>query len=105
MSSLFRALKKGYNPVYIFNKAIRRGEAPKVHGLDPSIINAQAEALNIPLIQREATWDTYEHVFKELKESTLSKKVNFKLKIKKFHKYNSKSKKMLIILKEMAVLE
>ena len=71
--SLFQALKMGYNPVYIFNIAVRRGEIPRVHGLDPSIINAQAEALNIPLIQREATWDTYEHVFRGIVRKLKSK--------------------------------
>lgn len=35
------------------------------HGLNPKLIVAQSEAIGIPIIQREATWETYEEVFKE----------------------------------------
>jgi len=34
------------------------------HGLDPDLIAAQAEAIGIPILQRETTWDTYEQEFK-----------------------------------------
>jgi uncharacterized protein (TIGR00290 family) len=34
------------------------------HGLDPKLIAAQAEAMEIPILQRETTWDTYEQEFK-----------------------------------------
>jgi uncharacterized protein (TIGR00290 family) len=46
------------------------------HGLDPKLIATQAEALAIPILQRETTWETYEQEFKravvELKRKGLS---------------------------------
>jgi len=38
------------------------------HGLDPGLIAAQAEAIGIPIIQREVTWDTYEEELKRAVE-------------------------------------
>ena len=35
------------------------------HGLRPELIAAQAEALNMPVVQARATWDTYEDSFKQ----------------------------------------
>lgn len=35
------------------------------HGLDSRLIAAQSEAIGIPIVQREVTWDTYEQEFKE----------------------------------------
>jgi len=34
------------------------------HGLDPKLMVAQSQAIGIPIIQREVTWDTYEEGFK-----------------------------------------
>ena len=34
------------------------------HGLDSKLMVAQSQAIGIPLIQREVTWDTYEDGFK-----------------------------------------
>ena len=34
------------------------------HGLDSKLMVAQSQAIGIPLIQREVTWDTYEEGFK-----------------------------------------
>lgn len=34
------------------------------HGLDPKLMVAQSQAIGIPIIQREVTWDTYEEEFK-----------------------------------------
>jgi len=46
------------------------------HGLDSGLIVAQAKALEIPIVQRETTWDTYEQEFKravtELKQQGVS---------------------------------
>lgn len=35
------------------------------HGLDSKLIRAQAQAIEIPVIQRKVTWDTYEREFKK----------------------------------------
>ena len=63
--SLYRALKNGLEPVCLLNIATQAGEGFRVHGLDPRIIGDQARALDLPVVQRTASWETYEQVFKE----------------------------------------
>jgi len=36
------------------------------HGLDSNLMVAQSQAIGIPIIQREVTWDAYEEGFKEI---------------------------------------
>lgn len=36
------------------------------HGLDSRLISAQSEAVRIPIVQKEVTWETYEQGFKEV---------------------------------------
>jgi len=66
--SLYRALKNGLEPVCLLNIATQAGEGFRVHGLDPRIIVDQARALELPIVQRTASWETYERVFKEAVE-------------------------------------
>ena len=66
--SLYRALNDGLEPVCLLNIATRAGEGFRVHGLDPRIITDQAKALGLPIVQRAASWETYEQVFKEAVE-------------------------------------
>ena len=66
--SLYRALINGLEPVCLLNIATRAGEGFRVHGLDPRIIVDQAKALELPIVQRNASWGTYERVFKEAVE-------------------------------------
>ena len=66
--SLYRALIGGLEPVCLLNIATRAGEGFRVHGLDPRIIVDQAKALELPIVQRVASWETYEQVFKEAVE-------------------------------------
>jgi uncharacterized protein (TIGR00290 family) len=41
-----------------------KGESGRAYGLNPAFIAAQSQAIGLPVIQREATWDTYEREFK-----------------------------------------
>ena len=66
--SLYRALKNGLEPVCLLNIATQAGEGFRVHGLDPRIIVDQARALELPIVQRTASWEAYERVFKEAVE-------------------------------------
>ena len=66
--SLYRALDDGLKPVCLLNIATRDGEDFRVHGLDPKIIIDQAKALELPIVQRTASWESYEQVFKETVE-------------------------------------
>ena len=63
--SLYRAISSGLQPCFLLNMVNREAKRSMSHGLDPKLIAAQAEAMEIPILQRETTWDTYEQEFKE----------------------------------------
>jgi len=62
--SLYRSLSNGLEVCFLLNMINREARKSMSHGLDPELIAAQAEAVGIPILQRETTWDTYEEEFK-----------------------------------------
>jgi len=62
--SLYRSLSNGLQACFLLNMINREARRSMSHGLDPDLIAAQAEAIGIPILQRETTWDTYEQEFK-----------------------------------------
>lgn len=75
--SLFRSISSSDCQICCLLNFINRDVRKSMsHGLDPGLIAAQAEALEIPIVQRETTWDTYEQEFKravaELKQQGVS---------------------------------
>lgn len=60
----YKAILKGFKVSFLLN-IISKEDRVMFHGLNPKLIVAQSEAIGIPIIQREATWETYEEVFKE----------------------------------------
>jgi diphthine-ammonia ligase len=62
--SLFRAIRSGVNVVRLVNMMTEDGAHSRTHGITAELIQLQAKALGIPLIQRPASWDTYEEEFK-----------------------------------------
>lgn len=63
--SLYRSLSNGLEVCFLLNMVNRDVRRSMSHGLNPELIAAQAEAMGIPILQRETTWDTYEQEFKE----------------------------------------
>jgi len=65
----------GFEVSYLLNFVSKDGRCMS-HGLDSELIAAQSQAIGIPLVQREVTWETYEQEFKiamrELKERGIS---------------------------------
>lgn len=61
--SLFR-MQKELDVKYLFNMIDEDGKHSRSHRLDKKLIQLQAEALGIPLIQQSSTWQSYEDVFK-----------------------------------------
>lgn len=59
----YRAMLEGFEVSYLLN-LISEDKRCMSHGLDSKLMVAQSQALGIPLIQREVTWDTYEDGFK-----------------------------------------
>lgn len=68
----YKAISEGFEVSYLMNFISKDGRCMS-HGLDYKLILAQAEAIGIPMVQREVTWETYEQGFKsvirELKQS------------------------------------
>lgn len=61
--ALFRAIRNGGVPAYLLTMLTEEGNRSRAHGLPPAIIQAQAQALNIPLVVGKASWNGYEKSF------------------------------------------
>lgn len=74
--SLYRSLSNGLEVCSLLNMVNRDVKRSMSHGLDPGLLAAQAEAMEIPILQRGTTWDTYEQEFKgavaELRQTGIS---------------------------------
>jgi uncharacterized protein (TIGR00290 family) len=68
----YKAILNGFKVSCLLN-IISKENMVMSHGVNSNLIIAQSEAIGIPIIQREATWETYEKIFKdtliELKKS------------------------------------
>jgi len=64
--SLYMATQSGSRVACLVNMITEDGVYSRTHGITASLLSEQALALGIPLIQRRATWDTYEAEFKAL---------------------------------------
>lgn len=63
--SLYRAIKMGGNPKFLFTMFTENGDRSRAHGLDRKILEMQAKSLGISLITADATWDDYENTYLE----------------------------------------
>lgn len=59
----YRAISDGFKVSHLLNFVSKNGTSMS-HGLDSRLMVAQSQAIGIPLIQRDVTWDTYEDGFK-----------------------------------------
>lgn len=57
----YRGILAGLEVTHLLNFIVK--DRPPFHG-SPTLIKAQSTALGIPILQREATWDTYADSFK-----------------------------------------
>src|SRR5436190_2618490 len=65
MLALHRALDAGLAVEALLAMFDETGERSRSHALPPHLMQAQADALGIPLAMRRASWQTYEAVFTE----------------------------------------
>ena len=65
MLALHRALDAGYQVDALLAMFDETGERSRSHALPPHLMQAQADALGIPLVTRQASWTSYEAVFTE----------------------------------------
>lgn len=61
--ALYKAALNGFKVSYLLN-FISKDRRCMSHGLNSELIAAQSQAVGIPIIQRETTWDAYEGIFK-----------------------------------------
>ena len=61
--ALYRATQNGGVPKALLTMLTEGGERSRAHGLSVELLRRQAEALGIPLVTRQASWDTYEAEF------------------------------------------
>ncbi|OPY72476.1 MAG: ATP-binding region [Syntrophorhabdus sp. PtaU1.Bin050] len=61
--SLYMAQQSGFKVTNLLTMANEEGTHSHSHGFDSSVLKAQSEVLRVPLVQRRASWQTYEEEF------------------------------------------
>ena len=61
----YKAMSQGFEVSHLLNFVSEDVGRCMSHGLDSKLICAQAKAIEIPIVQRGVTWDTYEQEFKK----------------------------------------
>jgi len=61
----YKAICEGYNMSYLLNFISKEYKRVSFHGTEARLIQLQAEAMGVPLVQKETTWNGYEQEFKE----------------------------------------
>ena len=64
-----QAMAEGLEIQYLANMLTEDGTHSRTHGLSAEILQLQSQAIGIPLLQRKATWGTYEDEFRKLLRS------------------------------------
>ncbi len=63
--ALYEAVDKGYKISHLVNFISKEFHRVSFHGTEARLIQLQSQAIGIPLLQKETTWDGYEQEFKE----------------------------------------
>ena len=67
----YKAICDGYNISHIVNFISKEYKRVSFHGTEAKLIQLQAETIDIPLLQKETTWNGYEQEFKEAVKSLI----------------------------------
>jgi diphthine-ammonia ligase len=62
----YRAREGGLEICYLANMVTEDGARSRTHGLSSEILRLQSQAIGIPLVQRQVTWQSYEAEFKKM---------------------------------------
>lgn len=69
----YEAISEGFDVSHLLNFVTKDARRSMSHGLSSKLIYAQSQAVEIPIVQRRTTWETYEQEFKgailELKQT------------------------------------
>jgi len=63
--ALWRSVQAGASPKVLVNVLTEGGQRSRSHGLHKSLLQAQAQALGLPMVFKSATWADYEARFTE----------------------------------------
>jgi uncharacterized protein (TIGR00290 family) len=69
----YEAMRQGYQVTYLVNFITQGHRRVSFHGTDTKLIQLQSQAIGIPLLQKETTWNRYEQEFKEAVRSLVPK--------------------------------
>lgn len=69
----YEAMRQGYKVTYLVNFITQGHHRVSFHGTDTKLIQLQSQAIGIPLLQKETTWNRYEQEFKEAVRSLVPK--------------------------------
>ena len=72
----YKAMELGYNVSYLLNTISNEYKRVRFHGIKDTLLQKQAHAIGIPLLQIETTTDSYEQEFKEAVRSVLSEDID-----------------------------
>ncbi len=61
----YRAMLDGFEVSYLLNLLAEDGKRERAHGTRPSLLRLQSEAIGIPMVQVNASWEGYESKFKQ----------------------------------------
>jgi len=64
--SFYRAKMAGIHIVCLLNMISEDGKYSCSHGVGSKLLRLQAEAMEVPIVQRNTTWETYEEEFKKV---------------------------------------
>ena len=64
--ALHRAINRGFQVRYLANMVTEDGERSRTHGLSAKVLREQSQAIGIPLVQRQTSWQSYEGEFKRM---------------------------------------
>jgi len=67
----YEAILSGYDISHLVNFISKEYKRVSFHGTEAKLIQLQAEAIGIPLLQKETTWNGYEQEFKEAVKSLI----------------------------------
>jgi len=69
--ALYKAIGKGCEISHLVNFISEEFHRVSFHGTEAKLIQLQSQAMGIPLLQKETTWDGYEQEFKEAVRSLI----------------------------------
>ena len=67
----YKAIGEGHNISHLLNFISKEYKRVSFHGTEAKLIQLQAEAIGIPLLQKETTWNGYEQEFKDAVKSLM----------------------------------